>query len=226
MPRSTNHRTTRPTHLSRGTATATAVCGSLLIGLLFMGGCGRSNPNEPKHSLPSPSTASSGALRQFDSDGDQQLTPQELARVPALAAALPELDTSQDGNVSGDEIAQRIDYYSSHGAVMLTGLCWVTLDGRPLAHAEVTLDPEPFPGNPARQCGGKTNDEGLCVLATPGEQFPGAYVGFYRVRVSRRNKDGEETLPPEFNAQSTIGREIAQGRDDMRGGIRIALKRD
>ena len=50
------------------------------------------------------------------------------------------------------------------------------------------------------------------------DDYPGIYVGLYRVRISKK-VDGKETLPARYNTATELGREIAANIRDNRGNV-------
>ena len=93
----------------------------------------------------------------------------------------------------------------------VTGL--VTLDGKPLAGAQVEFQPDT--GAPSY---GATNNAGeYDLIYTPGKS--GALVGKHTVRITTYRATGEpgsqkvvlERVPPQFNAASTLVREVKAG---------------
>ena len=54
------------------------------------------------------------------------------------------------------------------------------------------------------------------------KDYPGIYVGLYRVRISKK-VNGKETLPARYNTETELGREIATNIRDSRGNIMFHL---
>jgi len=99
----------------------------------------------------------------------------------------------------------------------------VYLDDKPLEGATVIYEPEPFLGPSYHTHRGTTNAAGTCELDTPDvPEYPHMiYVGLYRVRVSKV-VNGQETVPLQYNAKTTLGRELAT---EVRDGLACFLFR-
>jgi hypothetical protein len=76
------------------------------------------------------------------------------------------------------------------------------------------LEPEKFLGSGVKPASGVTDRDGSAALKAEGQDLPGVQFGFYRVRISKKDGQGRETLPARYNTQTTLGCEIAP--DDPR----------
>ena len=91
----------------------------------------------------------------------------------------------------------------------------VTLDGQPLVGATVEFQPQE--GSPSY---GETDTEGRYRLGYTPEK-PGAVVGEHTVRISTYRVKGPpgaqeevpERVPPEYNTESTVTREVKPGEN-------------
>lgn len=175
--------------------------------------------------LPTYDAAAAGkaALAEFDADGNGKLDAKELARCPALAMALDRADRDGDKALTADEIAARIERWFASGTIMMDGTTLVTLDGKPLAGATVTFEPEKFLGGGFDTCRGVTNELGRASPTGSNAQFPGVYVGAYRVRISKQ-VGGKEILPARYNTESTLGYEVADDIPEVQSLIEFRLK--
>ena len=117
-------------------------------------------------------------------------------------------DPDKDGSITADEIARRIKYYKSAPVRVVSGSIRVLKKGKPLEGATVTFEPETFLGEDFQPCSGVTDDLGDTFISRENAEFPGIYLGFYRVRVSKIVK-GKETIAKAYNTESTIGFESA-----------------
>jgi hypothetical protein len=84
----------------------------------------------------------------------------------------------------------------------------VTLDDQPLA--ETTVEFQPESGSPSY---GVTNDNGDYTLAWSADQ-PGAQIGKHTVRITSFNEGNRripERVPPRYNRQSELVREVRGG---------------
>ena len=138
-------------------------------------------------------------LRNSDAQiGDSGQRPRLLSRAPAAAAAFIAaiLAVISAGCGSNDRPALG----QVHGRV--------TLDGEPLAHAEVVFRPE----SGARDSSGATNADGEYRLKYIRDDL-GAAVGKNSVRISTmRNYDPKtERVPEEYNKKTELVREVTSG---------------
>jgi hypothetical protein len=160
------------------------------------------------------SAAGSKAMELYDKDGDGQVAGAELDAAPALKAALARLDTSGDKAVSADEVTARVNAWKEMKTAITGVPCKVTLDGKPLAGATVTLEPEPFLGEEVKAASATSNPFGQVSPTIPKEQRPdptlpgGANFGLYKVRISKV-VGGKETIPARYNTETTLGQEVS-----------------
>ncbi len=186
-------------------------CLALLLGLSIAGCSGR--PARLKPPSLDADSAAAAALQAYDADGDGLLSTAELAQAPSLKAALGQLDTDGDALISAAEIASRIRGWGQTGAALVTGTCRVTQRGRPVVGATVTFEPEPFLADVIHPAFGTTGTRGMAELSVaeeyrPGPRYTGVQCGFYRVKISRE-VDGKETLPVQYNTETTLGMEVS-----------------
>ena len=184
--------------------------GGLLVS--YGSGCSRHPPAPEKPDL-SPGEAGKAAIAQYDDNGDGRLDDEELEKCPALEEALERVDADNDGMLTAGEIAARVDGWLSSGSTVLSGTVLVKLDEKPLEGATVTFEPEEFLGSAFKPCSGVTSPLGEASLKGPLAAYPGIYVGFYRVKISK-NVGGQETIPSRYNSETELGHEAA---DDIPG---------
>jgi hypothetical protein len=170
----------------------------------------------------SPERAAQEALAQYDRNKDGFLDADELKACPALASCLKKLDKDKDGRLSAAEIAERIAFYQSSRVGLMAVAFQVTLDGRPLSGATVTLVPEKFLGDALQPATGTTNARGMVRVATPGAEEPGVACGLYRIEVSKEDEAGRETIPARYNQATVLGLEVAP--DSNLGALQFALR--
>jgi hypothetical protein len=160
------------------------------------------------------SQAAGLAMKQYDSDGDGIVASDELHKAPGLRAALSRLDSNGDGGASADEVKARINKWQEMRTAVSLFAFTVTLDGRPLAGATVSFEPEEFLGDEIKAAGCVTNDFGRCGATIPDDQRPdptsppGMHFGLYRVKISKV-VNGKETIPPKYNEQTILGQDVA-----------------
>ncbi len=166
--------------------------------------------------------AAKQALADHDANGDGVLDARELEKCPSLLQAAKALDKDGDRRVSAAEIEARIRSFQQTRIGLMSVGCEVTLDGAPLAGAEVRLVPEKFLGPAVRPARGVTDAQGYVDFTTEGQNLPGVACGFYRVEVSKKDGAGIESLPAKFNAQTVVGYEVSP---DLRGNVPLRLRR-
>jgi hypothetical protein len=176
------------------------------------------------------SRAASQAIEMYDKNSDGVVNADELEHAPALKAALPRLDTDGDKGVSAAEIIERINAWKAMQTAMTSVRCHITLDGQPLAGAQVVFEPESFLGSEIKPAAGTTNQFGDTSPTISKEdrgdpKLPGGvHFGLYKVHISKQ-VNGKETLPERYNTQTSLGQEVSY--DDpgiLNSSIAFALK--
>jgi hypothetical protein len=187
--------------------------------VVFVAGCA-SGPKTLPAAKYDPGSMADAALRDFDRDGSGTLEGAELDACPGLKAALSGIDTNRDGKLSRDELVERFGAYQSVGTISVP--ITVTLDGAPLADATLTFTPESCMGGAIKEVTGKSDESGAVgSYEINGTSYTGLHAGLYRVRVSRPDASGNETIPARYNAQTTLGCEVYGGRGSA--GINFKL---
>lgn len=184
-----------------------------LPGLLVEMGCGKAAKPVAVPVL-APQEAARDAMAQLDANKDGFLDGKELERCPALKQALSRFDRNQDGKLSVEEIEERFTVYKDSRIGLFDTIVKVTLDGRPLSGATVTLEPESFLGPAIKTASGTTDERGAARMQVAGADHPGCHFGLYKVRISLKDNAGKETLASRYNDLSTLGMEVAP---DLRG---------
>jgi hypothetical protein len=157
----------------------------------------------------------------YDTNHDDRLDATELERCPALKNSLARFDKDGDGCLSADEIASRLSSYGKGKVGLIAVSCKVYLDRRPLAGAHITFIPEAFLGSTFKQATGVTNESGKAAMAVKESNLFGVPAGLYRIEVSKKDASDREMLPARYNAQTTLGQEVAP---DLPGsGITLRL---
>lgn len=185
----------------------------VLLGSLLVGSSCTRGPERlyPPH-IDAPA-AGQGAIALYDQNGDGTLSSDELEEAPALKAALVDLDQNGDGQLTAQEIEARVKAWQATRASVLSASCTVTLDGEPLADAEVVLEPESFLGSEVKPAYGVTDATGRAVLSMAEEdrqdvEVPGVHCGLYLVRITKE-ASGRAVVPPQYNRETTLGAEVA-----------------
>jgi hypothetical protein len=188
---------------------------------LALAGCSDGQP-----SIEAPAINAGGAGRQamqrYDANRDGRVSGDELDGAPALKAALGSLDANGDGGVTADEVADRVGAWQASQLGRMSITCDVILDGKPLSDATVTFVPEEFLGDEIQAARGVTDARGSAAMSIPDLFPPGVACGLYRVEISKL-ADGEETIPAEYNSQTTLGVEVAEDAGAGEGMVQFDL---
>jgi hypothetical protein len=183
-------------------------------------GCFGGGANTPAFN---PGRAAQLATEQFDANHDGALDAQELEKSPGLKAAARLIDRDGNGALSEQEIKSRIEYYRRDDLALMPFACQVTVDGQPLSGAQVRLVPEPFLSEVVKPASGTTDANGYASLSLEGQKYSGVQLGIYRVEISKQDSAGADEVPAKYNAQTTLGQEIASDVPDLERGVKLAL---
>ncbi|MEN6497033.1 MAG: hypothetical protein ABFD16_22295 [Thermoguttaceae bacterium] len=193
--------------------------------LLASGGCAKS-PTRVQPPIIDASAAGQKAIATYDVNKDGVLSGPELDKAPALNAAMAKIDADNDGKLTAHEVANRIKQWQASKLGLMPVSCTVRLDGKPLADATVTLVPDACLGPNVQKATGKTDANGQAALSVanpPEPSLRGVAPGFYRVEISNAS-GGTETIPAEYNQQTTFGLEVAADSNIPDNGITYDLK--
>jgi len=191
--------------------------------------------NTPPRLVPpkvDPAAAGSGAIAEYDKNGNGMIDGAELDRAPALKSDLATIDTNSDKQISADEIQARIQSWIDSKLALTQLNCTVLLDGKPLEGAAVTFIPEKWLGPALHTATGVTDAQGNArptmedqyLPKTPnGATIKGGNCAFYRVEISKKSGD-KETIPARYNTETTLGAEVAQGTRALMEGLHFDLK--
>ena len=179
-------------------------------------GCGgQPSPVQPPDIVAQ--TAAAAALEQYDADKDGALADMELEQCPGILRAIRLYDLDNDGRVSGDEIANRIRVWREIKLGLMSMICVVTMDGRPLNEAQVKLIPEKFLGNNIKTATG-TMENGTAILAIADADLPpdqqglvGVHIGVYKVEITHPS----QSIPTKYNTETMLGFEVAQDNPEL-----------
>lgn len=185
-----------------------------MVVTLGFAGCS-SHPQAPQFPELDPEVVATKAIQQFDADGNKLLDSTELSNCPSLAASMKRLDQDNDGQVSEQELKSRLSDWLNSGTALVGAIVQVTINGKPLVGAEVTVEPEEFLGEAWQPASGATDDTGMATFTGHDPRLPGLHLGFYRVRISKRDDKGEELLPAKYNSESELGVEIAGDKSNL-----------
>jgi hypothetical protein len=161
-----------------------------LVAAITWIGCQPGGPSAIQVPSVDPSVAAKRALDLYDKDDSGALDARELAACPGLLAARERYDANHDGQISGDEIAARLDHLYSSGVGLTTVSCRVFVGTQPIAGAKLRFVPEPFLGSAVMTAVGTTDDNGGAIIAIADEALPAdqralrsMQPGIYRVRI-------------------------------------------
>lgn len=164
--------------------------------------------------------AGAAAVAAYDKNSNGKIELAEMS--PALKLCVKDKsagkphDTDGDNALSAAEITARIDSYLQDRVGLTIAPCVITLNGKPLAGATLTFVPEPFLADTIQPASGTTDSGGMVVPKVEGKT--GLLPGLYKIEISKKDASGKETLPANYNTQTELGREIAQGIESLRGG--------
>lgn len=200
------------------------LCAPLFLAAVCLAtGCGK---RPEKITLPSFSAgaAAAAALKAYDKNANNSVEGSELADCPALQMAIQRIDKDGNGKLTDTEISERIASYNALGANSLMARSFiVTLDGQPLANANVRFEPEEFMLGSIKPAVGVTDATGRVSPRKEGSEYPLMQIGMYKIKISRR--EGEtETIPAQFNTETKQGIEIAPDVPDQERGVTLDLR--
>ncbi len=204
-------------------------CSAILIALALVVGVGcQRGPSRVYPPSIDAGDAGSGAMSQYDKDGDGKVAGDELANSPALAYAVETIDTDGDRAVSAAEVAARVKKWQASRVGRMAFSCTVKFRGKPVEGATVTIEPEKYLGDEIQAATGKTDANGIAMLSIPvdpnnPDDVAGVQCGLYLVRISKE-VNGQETVPPQYNTETTLGCEVALDSKDMEQGLVFDLK--
>jgi hypothetical protein len=164
----------------------------------------------------------------YDKDGDGALAGSELDAVPGIKKNLSRYDSNGDSRVSRDEIAERLNNWSKQQLAIMGCSYVVTLDGQPLADAEITLVPEPYLGPNVKPASGVTAPNSIARMSHADEDLPksangrpiaGVKGGTYKVQVTHPARK----IPAKYNTATELGEEIAYDINPNDALIQLSL---
>lgn len=192
----------------------------MFLGLLCGGGCDDSLSVD----VVPVDEAAERAIAAYDKNGDDQLDSQEIAEAAALRDGMARADANGDGQLTAEEITRRIEaWYESPRKLINTPLVF-TVRGRPVAGADVVVEPASFLKEWLPVSRGKTDSMGAFTPVISRE-LPGMPPGYYHIQASFK-QGGKERLPETANSKSELGVELCADRDLIESNyeIRFELK--
>jgi hypothetical protein len=179
----------------------------ILFGLLLAGcGGGRTRVSAPEWDA---AAATEHAMSEYDADGNQKLSREELKRCPGLLIAAKLFDGDGDGAISVDELKTKLAEMHEQQAALVEVSCSVTRGGKPLEGAIVTFVPEPFMGESFQPATGVTGPDGTAFPSVAENELPaelrgrvhGVHSGIFRVTVTHP----QIAIPAKFNKRTELG---------------------
>ena len=176
-----------------------------------------------------PEATAVAALEQYDTDSDGRISGGELKAAPSISFALDRIDSDGDDEVTTVELARMIqEKWIDAGGGVIRVKAVVTLNRRELDGATITFEPEDFLGNVIHAATGVTDANGFAAMSMAPEHMPhknvrsGVAPGLYLVRISKM-VDDRELIPAKYNTETTLGVEVAMRASYMPGHVQFDL---
>ena len=163
-------------------------------------------------------------MAQYDGNDDGQLDKDEIQSSPGLASAVSDIDKDNNGSLSSDEIHTLLKLYVDTEVPLVNYPCLVTQKYEPLAGATVTLVPEDFLSSFVEPATGVTDERGMTypsieLESTDRDSWSGFRLAIYKVEISKKDADGGELIPPEYNTQTQLGAYVREA--SITGGMHV-----
>jgi hypothetical protein len=161
-----------------------------------------------------PATATDRALAEYDSNGDRNLSRDELKKSPGLLSTIGRFDQDGNGSISAEELKSKLREIRQQEAALVAITCIVTRNNQPLEGATVKFVPEAFMGEDTKPATGITDRNGLAFPSVGDEELPEAYrgkvegvhCGVFRVEVTHPTVP----IPAKYNTQTELGRIVSR----------------
>ncbi len=164
-----------------------------------------------------PDSVGRQALLQYDTNGDAKIDAAELQSSPGLLDGMWASDQDEDKALTAEEIAARVRFHADRKVALLPVRYAITLDGKPLQGATMTLVPEEF-FQEVRYLYLTGDAEGIVEPTMEFEDkykhqasLRGVRPGVYRIQISKTDANGREMIPAKYNTESKLGREVGVG---------------
>jgi hypothetical protein len=174
------------------------------------------------------SSATSQAMEMYDKNGDGALAADELNAVPGIKRHIDRYDRDGNKQVSKEEIASRLQDWGSNQLALMGRTYVITLDGRPLSGATVTLVPESYLGPNVKPASGITGPTGLTRMShaeqdlpksANGRSIPGVKGGTFKVQITHPT----QKVPEKYNTATELGDEIAYDINTTDAAVTLPL---
>ena len=147
-------------------------------------GCGPRRSKRLKAPAYNTQAIATAAMKQYDLNGDGQISGDELDKASSIKYAFPNMPA-----VTSTEIANRVRIWKESRLGLQTASVKLVKDGKPVEGAEVTVSSEDFMGGKKIQFSDTTNVSGVITLTAPNEDnLPGIPCGFYKIEVKYQGK--------------------------------------
>jgi len=175
-------------------------------------------PSRLKQQTLNASSVAAEAIKAHDKNGDGNISAAELDGIPSIKGDLSQFDLDKNQSIDASEIAARIDRWQALKVALVPCSFVVKLDGKPLADAEVKLEPEPFLASNLPMCAGKTDAGGRASPSkaenSAGDSsagLTGVPPGLYKLRIThpKLNKF------PKYNTETVLGLHVAPDNPNL-----------
>jgi hypothetical protein len=183
-------------------------------------GCGGSTPGGISFN---PAQSAKLAMEDYDENGDGLIDFAEADKCPAIKVAFKRIDSDGNESISYTELRTRIEYFITADSTIISGEVEIKKGSEALKGAVVTFTPERFMGNLIKASKGVTDADGIAYMSGQESSFPGIYLGYYRVQVSKI-EDGQETIDAKYNTETTIGYEATDDLEDIMNVIQFTVE--
>lgn len=185
--------------------------------LFALSGCGQT-PARLTQTTFNARTAAADAISSCDKNSDGKLDENELNTIPAIKNDLPQFDKDNNKSIEANEIAERLEQSQALKVALVPCSFVVKLDGKPLADAEVTLEPESCLASTLQPCIGKTDSTGRvspCKVASDGDDnnagLTGVPPGLYKLKITHPKL---EKLP-QYHSDTHLGLHVAPDNPNL-----------
>ena len=129
-----------------------------------------------------PEEFSAALIDQLDANGDGEIDGAEVGAAPGIASGGRVIDLNRNGSLSKDELEARFQFYRDmRPGLQMRTYTLKSADGRPVADADVRLEPDIFLETLLDPAKGKSGPHGTVTPVSEGVDIPGIQAGYFRV---------------------------------------------